>query len=184
MLNRSTSKFQAQSQVTIFGAHRTAGFPLFVRAVTLKQGPHRCPGGGDIQKSALSDSGLSLKNVFRAFWTKSPTPGGNRFFVDVCTPFPRQGGPPKKTVCHMEPGSNQRDRATAGLGRGRSHGKPGKTIYWRGFLWGIRFLGTPTGHFLGGSWKKSRRSSQQKGVSALPICLDHTQIAPSAPLDP
>ena len=40
--------------------------------------------------------------------------------------------PPEKKP-HLESGLNQRDRATAGFGRGRSHGKPGKKIYWRGF---------------------------------------------------
>ena len=36
------------------------------------------------------------------------------FFVDVCTPFPRQGGPPEKKY-HLGSGLNQQDRATAGL---------------------------------------------------------------------
>ena len=34
--------------------------------------------------------------------------------VDVCTPSPRQGGPPEKK-CHLESGLNQRDQATAGF---------------------------------------------------------------------
>ena len=41
---------------------------------------------------------------------------------------------PKKKS-HLESGLNQRDQATAGFGRDRSHGKPSKTFYWRGFLW-------------------------------------------------
>ena len=35
--------------------------------------------------------------------------------------------------CHLESGLNQRDRATAGFGRGRSHGKQAKFFYCRGF---------------------------------------------------
>ena len=34
---------------------------------------------------------------------------------------------------YLEPGLNQRDRATAGLGRDRPHGKPSKIWYCRGF---------------------------------------------------
>ena len=36
--------------------------------------------------------------MFRAFGAKSPTSGGKNDFVDVCTPFPRQGGPPEQIV--------------------------------------------------------------------------------------
>ena len=53
-------------------------------------------------------------------------------FVDNFTPFPRKGGTPGKK-CHLQSGLNQRDRATAGFGRGRSHGKPNKFFYCRGF---------------------------------------------------
>ena len=48
-------------------------------------------------------------------------------------PFPSQDGPPEKKS-HLESGLNQRDRATAGFGRDRSHGKPSKIFYCRGFL--------------------------------------------------
>ena len=70
---------------------------MFVRAATLKYDPHRGPRGGDIQKMALSDSKILLKNVFRAFGAKSHTPR-KVDFVDVRTPFPRQGGPPEKNI--------------------------------------------------------------------------------------
>ena len=53
-------------------------------------------------------------------------------FVDVCTPFPRQGGPPEEK-CQLESGLNQRDRATAGFVRVYTRRKPGKIFYWRGF---------------------------------------------------
>ena len=47
-------------------------------------------------------------------------------------PFLSQDGPPEKKS-HLESGLNQRDRATAGFGRDRSHGKPSKIFYCRGF---------------------------------------------------
>ena len=43
-----------------------------------------------------------------------------------------------KKKCHLESGLNQRDRATAGFSRGRSHGKPSKIFYWRGFSCAVR----------------------------------------------
>ena len=67
-------------------------------------------------------------------------------FVDVCTPFPRQSGPPENK-CHMASGLNQRDRATAGFVRVRSHGKLGKKIDVRGFSYIHRGSQSPPSPF-------------------------------------
>ena len=40
---------------------------------------------------------------------------------------------PNRSASCLGSGLNQRDRATAGFGRGRSHGKPSKNFHCRGF---------------------------------------------------
>ena len=147
---------------------------MFVRAVTLKQGPHRCPGGGDIQKVRSLTPNVRKKAFFVLLGPNHSHPE-TVDFVDVCTPFPRQGGPPEKKH-HLESGLNQRDRATAGFIRVRSHGKPSKIFYCRGFVnnfrsalftWGkrrgclqINHAKRPTAGF-GGSMRRSHATKKK-----------------------
>ena len=65
------------------------------------------------------------KNVFRAFGAKSSHTAGNSKFTGVCTPFPRQGGPPERKR-HLGSGLNQRDRGTRGFDHDQTHRKPDK----------------------------------------------------------
>ena len=55
------------------------------------------------------------KNRFRAFGAKSHTPG-KVDFVDVCTPFPRQGEPPEKK-CHLEYGTMKKLLPMCGMSK-------------------------------------------------------------------
>ena len=61
--------------------------------------------------------------VLLAFGVKSPTAGKHRWGRCWHTIFEMGCTSPKK--CHLGSGLNQRDRATCGLGRIRSHREPG-----------------------------------------------------------
>ena len=50
------------------------------------------------------------KKRFSCFWGQITHIREKSIFVDVRTPFSRQGGPPEKKY-HLESGLNQRDRA-------------------------------------------------------------------------
>ena len=82
------------------------------------------------------------KKTFFVLWGPNHPHPEKVGFVDVRTPFPRQGGPPEMQ-CQLKSGLlNRRDRATAGFGRDRSHGPPREAkhfLYSRGFRQGLLF---------------------------------------------
>ena len=119
------------------GKQNGRGSRWSVRAVTLKQGPRRCPGGRRYTKKARSpDSDSVRKNTCFVLLGPNHTQPAKADFFGVCTPFPRQGGPPE-TQFHWESGLNQRDRATCGFVQFQTNRMPGRN---KSASWAFRLL--------------------------------------------
>ena len=78
--------------------NRTAGFPWSVRAITLKQGPHRYPGTGDVQKLRSLTPNFRIK-VSRAFGWGQITHSRQETILSMSVPhFRGRVDLPKKKV--------------------------------------------------------------------------------------
>ena len=91
-----------------------------------------------MQKERLKSPQKSLIIENQAFGVILGHFGQNCHLGHFGQPFPSQGGHADKKS-HLGSCLNQQDRATCGFIRVRSHGKPGKKIYWRGCLFSCRF---------------------------------------------